>query len=580
MVASQDDDGISDEELLTGTGSGGMFASGYLSDQPLIEYLGESERVSYLLSNTKKGVREESDDGSTAYTPGDGYQAIAAVTDTRVLFVVGDCSEDGDEMFGVPYTEIEDVKTNRGVLKKSVDVWTTSGVRWRFFVKSGVEVGPAAEYLERAAVVWSRVEGQLQHARKYVAAISDHATEGDHEQAREAATTAREYVEEARRKAAELTEDREDAIWDRIETTERRLEKGVLDIHVSRADGQVATAERKWQAEQYNDAYDSFLAARNQYELALDIAREQDLPEADDIRTWADEVTQRIDQLSKSPLQRAEDTYERARAAEDLDTTIELLAESLETYQSALVLDWGNEDQRFAGDSETIRTQIEAVVGDLVGARRDLAEKRWRAGDWFSETGEFDRARSEYEAAREHVEAALSVARELDPDLEPALADDLTDLDAAIERLTDRSNGADRESGESGERDSGDGSDEFGEVVARLWAGRGWETATRAEGVVDVVATRDHPIPEKQLVVAHQCGPDGTCDRTVVESAADTRDSDGDADVVAVLTDGSVTDDARSVARERNVKLLDGDRLADALDAAGIAGLDGESGTV
>lgn len=569
MPASPDDNAISDEELLTGTGSGGVLASGYLRDKPLIEYLGESERVSCLLSNKKKGVRRESDEESTAYTPGDGYQAIAAVTDTRVLFVVGDCDEDGDEQFGVPYTEIEDVKTNRGVLKKSVDVWTTSGVRWRFYVRSTVDVESAAEYLERAAVVWSRVEGQLQHARKHVAAISDYTSDDDHESARDAAKTAREYVEEAQRKATELTEDREDAIWERIEMTERRLDEGVLNIHISRAKDNAESAQRHWRQEQYNDAYDAFLAARNQYELALDVAREQDLQVANDLRAQADEVTQNIDRLSKSPLQRAEETYERARNAVEPDTRVDLLADALEKYQSALVLDWGNEQQRFAGDSEAVRETIEEIVGELVEARQELADKRWRAGSWYTETGEFERAREEFAAARDHLEDARAVADELKPELTAALSAEIQDLEADLDRVTDRSD----DEAAAASHDRADGRS-IRDGVTRIWAERGWELTERDDGVVDVVATRSRPIPEKQLLVIEPCGPAGACPQSVVESAAAVRETDVDADVVAVVTDGSFTDDARSLARERNVKLVDGERLDALLDAAETADRD------
>ena len=213
MLASHDENPIEDDALLTGTGSGGVFTSGYLRERPLIEYLDESERVAFLLSNSKKGVREESGGGGTAYTPGDGYQAIAAVTDTRIMFVVGDAEQtDGDAMFAVPYTEIEDVKTDSGVLKKRLDVWTTAGTRWRFYVKSSVDLQPAADYVDLAAVVWTRVENQLGQAREHLAEIADHVDERAFEAAVAAGSEARSYVDEARRMATELTENRTDAV--------------------------------------------------------------------------------------------------------------------------------------------------------------------------------------------------------------------------------------------------------------------------------------------------------------------------------------------------------------------------------
>lgn len=439
MLAPDDDTAIADENLLTGTGSGGIFTSGYLRDRPLIEYLEESERVVHLLSNKKKGVRTESEDEGHAYTPGDGYQAMAAVTDTRVLFVVGDC-DDGDAVFAVPYTEIEQVKTERGVLKKRLDVWTTEGVRWQFYVGGTVDLEPAADYVDRAAVVWSRVEGQLRHARKHVAEIDEAVDDGNHETARAAVTRARDYVEEAQRKAPDLSTDRSDAIWERIRETERRLDGAVMSIHASEADQQVMVAHRKWRDCQYNQAYDSFLAARNQYERALDVARDHDLPDADEMRDRRDEVTRTLDRLSKSPLRRAEQAYDRAESQDEPTIAIDHLEDALEKYQAAMVLDWGTEDQRFAGDTETLRERVEAVVDEIVSTRRTLAAERRAAGDEFADEESYARARQRYAQARGQLERARAVADELKPDVVAALDDEIDAVaadEAAAEEQSD-----------------------------------------------------------------------------------------------------------------------------------------------
>lgn len=576
MLASHDDDAITDEELLTGTGSGGVFESGYLRDQPLIEYLEESERVAFLLANKKKGVRRESDADSTAFTPGDGYQAIAAITDTRVLFVVGDCEGDGDRMFAVPYTEIEDVKTNRGVLTKRLDVWSTQGVRWRFFVKSTVDIGPAAEYLERAAVVWSRVEGQLHHANTEADAVETHLEADDHEQAQAAAKTARDHIEEAQRKATELTEDRADAIWERIDETEGRLDETVLDIHVSKAKTLVNEAEQQWRQEKYNKAYDSFLAARNQYERGLDVGRARGVESTSEIRAAADEVTQSIDQLSKSPLQRAEETYDRAMATEEPDIAVDLLEDALEKYQTALVLDWGNDDSRFAGDSEELQARIEEIVEQIESTRRELAEQKRTTADWYIEDLQYERAREQYAQAKSHLETALSIVEELKPDLAPALSADIRELEDEIEQAAQLGEevGFQFVGDEVDDEEHTDGDEAaFRDLVASVWAAMGWETTAQDEGVVDVIATKEHPMPEKQLIVTQRC-PGGVCDESAVEPSVAIRDTDRDADVVAVVTSGSFTSAATARAREHNVKLIDGDRFDDILEAEGMADAD------
>ncbi|RXK51518.1 PH domain-containing protein [Halorientalis pallida] len=436
MLASQDENAISDEELLTGTGSGGVFASGYLKDKPLIEYLGAEERVAFLLSNKKKGVRRESDEDATVFTPGDGFQAIAAITDTRVLFVVGDSNGTGDTSFAVPYTEIEDVKTRSGVLTKGVDIWTTEGVKWHFAVRSTVDIEPAVEYLERAAVVWSRVESQLRHARKHLVDVDDRLSDDDHDAARAAASTARNHIEEAQRKAPELTTNRDDAVWERVHEVEQRLDASVMNIHVSRAKKHATTANDEWRREQYNNAYDAFLKARKQYERALDIARDHDFPEESDIRERADTVTQSLDHLSKSPLRRAETAAERARDADGPVVAAEQFEVALERYQTALVLDWGSDEQRFAGNSDELRGTIERVVGELVHTRHLVAAYHRAAGDRLLTAGSPDAARAAYGNARSEIEQALTVARELKPRLRPILeasADTIAELIALAE---------------------------------------------------------------------------------------------------------------------------------------------------
>ncbi|AQL43786.1 hypothetical protein BV210_14215 [Halorientalis sp. IM1011] len=430
MLASQDENAIVDEELLTETGSGGVFASGYLADKPLIEHLGAAERVAFLLSNKKKGVRRESEEDTTVYTPGDGHRAIAAITDTRVFFVVGDSDGTGDESFAVPYTEIEDVKTRSGMLTKGVDIWTTEGVKWRFSVRSSVDIDPAVEYLERAAVVWSRVESQLGHARRHLADVEERLSDGDHDAARDAASTARDHVEEAQRKAPELSTNRDDAVWERVHEVERRLDASVMNIHVSRAEDHAKAAHDEWRREQYNEAYDAFLQARTEYERALDIARDDDFPDESDIRENVDTVTQSLDHLSKSPLQRAETAYERARDADTLATTADQFEVALERYQTALVLDWGSDDRRFAGDSDELRETIERVVGEIVHTRQRLAAYHRTAGDRLHAADRSVAAAVAYENALDEIGQALGVAKELQPGL-------VADLEASIETLTD-----------------------------------------------------------------------------------------------------------------------------------------------
>ncbi|WP_246983471.1 restriction endonuclease [Halorientalis marina] len=601
MLASGEENGIDDDELLTGTGSGGVFTSGYLRDRPLIEYLNETERVAFLLSNSKKGVREESDDDATAYTPGDRYQAIAAVTDTRVMFVVGDCTEtDGDAMFAVPYTEIEDVKTGRGVLTKQLDVWTTSGRRWRFYVKSSVDLQPAADYLDKAAVVWSRVENQLGRAEEYVTEISAQVEDRSFEAAVETGARAREHVDEARRMATELTTNRADAVWERITDAEERLDAARMETHRTWAVAHEHEAERQWRTELYNQAYESYEAAREEYRSALDIARDQGFPEGEEIVAEIDDIRHDLDALSKSPLRRAEETRNRAAELDDPAVAVETWEEALERYQTTLVLDWGTDDGRFAGDSDDIRVEIEGIVDRIDETRRELADRHELTADDLAEGGEYERARREYAAARDQLAAAASVAEELRPSLVDGLRDRMDTLDERIEQA--RENAAANEfvfvgdtnraiaTSDAGADEDGDSlsgsvrerlcradAETFRAVVASAWREMGWEATVlddERDERVGVIAERSHPVPETQLLVTDGAPTDARFDAERVTNVAAAVETDYDADVVAFVTTGGFTDGARDAAAETRVKLIDGDHLASILETEGVDDFD------
>jgi hypothetical protein len=440
MPATHDERAIADAELLTGSGSGSAFKRGYLRDQPLIEELDADERVIYLLSNKRKGVRRDVDGEETAYKPGDGYQAIAAVTDTRVLFVVGDGGEDGDELVAVPYTDVENVKTTGGMLTKSLDVWTTQGVRWRFFVRRTVDVEPAADYVDKGAIVWSRVMGQLRHARRYIAAIAEHLETGELAKARSAVADARDHIEEAQRKTPEHTTDRSDGLWQRIDGVERELDSAILDIHVAKADAAETAARAEWDEGAYEAAYDQFLAARNQYERALDVCRANDFEAGSDVRAQADAVTQTLDRLSKAPLRSAEAARDAAAAAEDPAAAAEAYETALDRYRTALVLDWGADAPRFAGESEELRGKIETITDAIADARREAAADCRREGRRHLENGATEAARTAFDQARSHLAAALALLEELNPDRAATVEAELdavpTDTAAALDATT------------------------------------------------------------------------------------------------------------------------------------------------
>jgi hypothetical protein len=92
------------QELLLDTGEVGFASPAYLNEAPLVKYLDEDETVQYLLWNNTKGVRFES---QSDITPSEDYRTMVAVTDHRLLIVVG-CEEENKE-HSIPYDTILEI---------------------------------------------------------------------------------------------------------------------------------------------------------------------------------------------------------------------------------------------------------------------------------------------------------------------------------------------------------------------------------------------------------------------------------------------------------------------------------------
>ena len=267
--------------------------------------------------------------------------------------------------------------------------------------------------------------------------------------------------------AAELTSNRDDAVWERVHDAEKRLDDARVRVHRTRAERHTREAERQWRRELYNQAFESYTAAREEYERARDVARDRELSAVADLVEEIDAVRHNIDHLSKSPLRRAEEARDRADRADSPAVAADRWEDALEKYQTALVLDWGSDERRFAGDSDEIRSEIETVVDRLVTVRRELATRHRQTGNWYHGSGDYERAGERYARAKHQLEAALSVARELRPGAVDDLEADLASLDSRLDTVREE---APRGAFESvdGEGGAGDGRREAGEGVADL----------------------------------------------------------------------------------------------------------------
>ena len=132
----------------------------------LSAFLGGNERLRWSLTNTQSGVTRERDGEETTVEPLAEYGAVAAVTDKRVLFLVGGAGEDGrDHAASIPHEEIAGVEAVEELLTSRLVVTTGAGAVWRFTAREPTALADAASYLAERATGDEHVRRALSEAR-------------------------------------------------------------------------------------------------------------------------------------------------------------------------------------------------------------------------------------------------------------------------------------------------------------------------------------------------------------------------------------------------------------------------------
>lgn len=115
---------------------------------------------------------------------------------------------------------------------------------------------------------------------------------------------------------------------------------------------------------------------------------------------------------------------------------------------------------------------------------------------------------------------------------------------------------------------------EFEQLVAEVWRADGWDVEVLPPGRdagIDAIATREDPFPEKQVIQAKRYRESNPVSAPDVQQYASLKQQVPRADSVVIVTSGRFTDSAVARARELNVKLVDGDDLADLVSRVGPA---------
>ena len=440
VIETYNPDGV-DEAVLRGTGSGGLLSSGYLRDDPISSYVGDDETVVFVRSNAKHGISRRKIDGSdeTHFRPGDGYRAFAVVTDTRLLFIVGDIRDgDGDRSIPVPLADVEIVEHSEGLLAGEMALTTRSDVVWGFQSRAALE--DVTAYVDAASMAWLHLESHLETARELVVEAEQHREWQAYDDALSILSEATEETAAARREERSFAADGVAAMDDRIERAESRIRDAKAKTLRGRAAHNIDHAERRWREDQYETAYESYRQAHRDYVDVLAVA-DLDFTGSGSLRKKLARVERNLAALERAPVDRAEQAHDRARETDDPLERSEHLERALERYRNALELDWGVDDRRFTGETGELRERVDVVATDLVETRRREATRRVTAGDEHRANDREEDARAAYREARDLLDETVGTARELVPD--------------AVDTLTEHRDAIDRRLGDNAAVDDG-----------------------------------------------------------------------------------------------------------------------------
>lgn len=102
---------------------------------------------------------------------------------------------------------------------------------------------------------------------------------------------------------------------------------------------------------------------------------------------------------------------------------------------------------------------------------------------------------------------------------------------------------------------------EFEDLVATVWESRGWETTVTqdtGDRGIDVVAEKEEPFYQKQLLQAKRYAAGNTIGSDEVRTYSTLLHQEDQVDVVVIVTTSSFTAPAKRLADDLNVKLIDG----------------------
>ncbi|WP_262178355.1 restriction endonuclease [Haloarcula laminariae] len=116
----------------------------------------------------------------------------------------------------------------------------------------------------------------------------------------------------------------------------------------------------------------------------------------------------------------------------------------------------------------------------------------------------------------------------------------------------------------------------FESFIAELWEKQGWDTTVTSgsnDGGVDIIAEKDMPFYQKQLIQAKRYSSGTKVGGPDIQQYSSLKHQRDDVDTVVVVTTSQFTKQAQETASNLNVKTIDGNRLVAVIKHVDAAGL-------
>jgi len=107
---------------------------------------------------------------------------------------------------------------------------------------------------------------------------------------------------------------------------------------------------------------------------------------------------------------------------------------------------------------------------------------------------------------------------------------------------------------------------EFENLIADLWETQGWDTAVTSKSSdqgIDVIAEKDGLVQEKMLIQAKRYSSTNKVGSPEIQQYDSLRRQKDNVDGVIIVTTSSFSPQAQKIAKKLNVKLINGNKLAD-----------------